>query len=359
MKTFVKGVSNKIYLDQTGLASGKTVKLTIVGENGDYLTDSTGALLKDLSCSFDNTAGVMKYYYNVTFNNSWGKQYIRLYFSSADVVIDPNYYPDDAYCDDGAINLASEIVPYGYFKEFFMDIRTAMDFDHQQIVTQYLTDRKGLQSKLQAAQNDLEMELEIYITPREKTEKRDNYLENLSQHFWQFPVSYPPIIELKKFKLKIGSYDLVDIPQNLFTVNEQMGVVEFLPFPTQNTAGYFSYLLYGASGLAATSIYTVGGYERIPNMFWCQYTCGLWRDGADKTEKESIRNIIAQKALMKILDLTDIKRTTTQAGESIDGAQANESYKMDILFKEWKEEEKAWVYNLKKRYGKLVNAGVL
>lgn len=37
MKFYKKGISQQIILDQTGIGAGKTIKVSIVGENGSFL----------------------------------------------------------------------------------------------------------------------------------------------------------------------------------------------------------------------------------------------------------------------------------------------------------------------------------
>lgn len=357
MKTLLKGIAQKIYLDQTGLADGKTIKLSIIGEDGNPLISNTDTQLKDIVLEYDSL--VSKYGKEIQFKDSTPKQYVRLYFFSSNATINPDYYPEDAHLDESVLTAAAEIVPFGYLRDFYLNARTQMDAKHKLIIDAFLADKKGVQSNIAAAQNDLEIDLEMFLTPREKLEVRDNYLEKFSENFWQFQVSYPPIIDLLEFKLKIGNNPLADISTDLFSVNHQMGTIEFVPFPTENSAGYFSYLLYGTIGLAATAISGMGGYARIPNMFHCKYTCGLFSPTADSIEKEGIRATIARKALMRILTLTDPKVTKGNRSENVDGGSASESYSTDKLFKQWIDEENKWAYGMKKRYGKLVNVAVI
>lgn len=357
MKTLLKGLDQNILLDQTGIGSGKSIKLTIVGEDGVTLRSNTNVELKDIVLEYDGTA--LLYFKTIRFADATPKQYIRLYFFSTEVTINQAYYPEDAFLDESVLTPAVEVVPYSYMKSFYIDVRGKFDPAHKAILDYYLTDKKGLQSNILSAQNDLEIELEMFITPREKTESRDNFFETYAQNFWQFQVSYPPIIDLISFQLKIGNNPLADISNNLFSVNNQMGTIEFVPFPSQSAAGVLSYLISGTLGLAATSIMTAGGYDRIPNMFQCKYTSGLFTPTADYIEKEGLRTAIARKTLMKILTLTDPKMTKGNRSESLDGGSASEGYITDKLFKQWTDEENKWCYNMKKRYGKLVNVGVI
>lgn len=356
MKTLYIGIEQKIYLDQAGISSGKDIKLSIAGEDGLFLKDSSDNDLKDLQLVYD--PDVSKYYYTITFPETETPQYIRLYFFSEEVEINQQYFPEDAHLNKSIVDPGTEIVPYGYFKEFFINVRGKLDSFHQDQIDSYLTDTKGVKSQLLAAMSDIEQDLEMFLAPREYVEERDNYLEILSQNFWQFAVSYPPIIELVEFKFKLGNRDLVEIDKKMFTINEQMGTIEFLPYPTDDSQGAFAYMIASMAGLGV-AIHTVGNYERIPNMFYVKYKAGIFTKNQDAALKESIRNAVSKRALKNVIGLTDPKQTLQSVSESKDGVSSSESYATDKLMDKWEKDEEKLIFNLRKRYGKNVNVAML
>lgn len=349
MKTILIGIEQTLVLDQTGIGTGKDVKLSIVGEDGEYI-------FQNLVAVYDST--LTKYKVTLTVPETESPQYIRLFWFSTDVTIEPKYYPEDAYLDKNVIQSGIEVVPYSYFKEFFLNVRGNLDSSHQSIIDGYLSDPKGLQSQILAAMGDMELELEMYIAPRTVMEERDNYLEKLSQNFWQFVVSYPPIIELINFKFRLGNRDMTEIDNKMFTINEQMGIIEFLPYPTDDSQGAFSYMIASMAGYGV-ALHTAGGYERIPNMFYVEYKSGIFTKDQDRALKESIRTALCKKTLRNIIELTDPKRMIQSRSESKDGVSASESYGADKLIEAWKKEEQSFIFNLRKRYGKNVNVAML
>lgn len=347
MKTLKKGIAQTIVLDQTGLGAGKTVKVSIVGENGSFVQDSAGDL-KDITLAYNSASG--KYEVTKTILSTTANQYIRLFFYATDATISENYYPEDAKLEEDFLAPAAEIIPVAYFNDYFLKLRSSLDAGYAEAVDSYLVDKNGVRNMLLSAQHDLEMDTELYISERTIEEKRDNYFEYFNGHFWQFNVNYPPITELLEFKIKFGANEIADIGLDLFIVSEDFGAIEFVPIATDSTSGLYTLLMHNLSGIGV-SILTGGLYERIPNMFHVKYKTGLWSI-SNNLEKEGIRTAVARRAFIKLIDFLDPSGRVNSQSESIDGVSSSVSYNTDRLVERLNKEENKWIGNMKRKYGR-------
>lgn len=356
MKKILIGTAQTIVLDQTGIPENKDILLSIVGEDGSHLTDSEGDELKNLPLSYNSTTS--KYQVATIINSSTAPQYIRLYFSSAHYTIENNYFPEDAKLESRAATYNVEIVPASYFEEFFIALSSRLDPNYKAAFTAYIEDKESIRTALNAAIFDLETEIEVGIVEQEMFEQRDNFFDRFNMHLWQMQLTRPPINELVEVKIKFGQNIITGDLKSHFVIDKMTGIIEFLPLPAGGTEDYYSILLNNVSGMAMSLLYG-GVFERIPNMFQVTYKTGIFTNGADPREKDSIRRAICRRAFMDISKVVD---PTTRAGsesESIDGVSSSINYRSLDVFKEMKEDEKEFVDRMRKKYAKGVDMVVI
>jgi hypothetical protein len=136
-----------------------------------------------------------------------------------------------------------------------------------------------------------------------------------------------------------------------------MGTVEFLPLPTGPTSYLYQVLYQNLSGFAVSFLY--GGLGRVPGFFNYTYETGLFTDQTDQNEKESIRFAIGRRAMIKVLPFLDpIMRMNSQS-ESLDGQSATISYNSREYLKSLKEEDKEFVYTMRKNYARNIGAVII
>jgi hypothetical protein len=357
MKKILIGVSKSIVLDQTAIASGKHVYVTLIGEDGIPLKDSQDHTLSEVPLTCDSTSHL----YGtaaLTISTDTVPQYIRLFFYSTDADIDDNYYPEDAQLLSNSLTPTAEIVPVQYFIDFILATKSKLDLDYEDAVNNYIADKSGLKSFLMAAQGDLERDCELYFTPRTLVEKRDNYFERFSMHLWQMQLWYPPIIELIDIKIMYGTAQIANIGKEYFTYDNNMGILEFLPLPGGDTSAIYTLLINNISAMGI-SIMRGGNFERIPNMFVVTYSSGLFRPDADPIEKESIRVAVAKKAYLSLLNFIDPRKRNASESESIDGVQTAKTFKTDKIVEDLKKDEDQFIKSLQRKYGKGLDAVVV
>jgi hypothetical protein len=351
MKFYKKGIAQTIVLDQAGLASNSTIKLSIVGENGTHLKDSTNTDLKDLTLVYNGTT--LKFGISITILATTPDQYIRLFFIGD--LVSPIYYPEDAKLEAniGVLTASEEIVPVQYFIDYILAASSKLDPNYQTAITNYIADKNGIRSFLKSAQDDLEKDAELYFTERTLTETRDNYYEEFPSHLWQFQVAYPPINELVAFQIMYGENLVADIGVDLFVFDRMMGLIEFLPLPGGSSAGLYTLLLENISGVAVT-ILRGGLLRRIPNMFKATYKTGIFTQ-ADEFEKEGLRKAISRRAFMDTMHIIDPAGRQGNDSESIDGVSKSRTFRTDKILDNLKKEENDYIKKMQKKYGKTIN----
>lgn len=350
MKKILIGVPTVIVLDQPSMGSGKHVYVTLISEQGIPLKDNNNLSLSEVPLTYDGTSQKYKTA-SLTISILEKPQYIRLYFYSTDADISENYYPEDAQLVVNSLAPEAEIVPVQYFIDYVLAANSKIDLDYVDAISSYTADKGGIKSFLKAAQGDLERDLEMYLTPRTLTEKRDNYFERFSMHLWQMQVFYPPIIELVDVKIMYGTAQIANIGKQYFTFDQNMGILEFLPLPGGDTSAIYTMLLNNISAMGI-SIMRGGTFERIPNMFEITYKSGLFHTDADSVEKESIRKAVARRAFLDISPHIDPRRRNASESESIDGVTTSKSFRIDKIIDELKADEQKFINSMQKKYGK-------
>jgi hypothetical protein len=348
MKTLIKGIAQVIALDQV-FPTGKTVKLSIVGENGNFLKDSAGAEIKDISLTYTAPS----YQTSLILSQDEPEQPIRLFFYSTDTQISDDYYPQSALLKAAAGNLDNigiEVVSPDYFINYMLAASSKLDIAYQNAVTQYIKDKNGIRSFITAAQNTLENELDMFITIRNGiVETKDNYFEQFNIHLWQFQVKRPPIVDITAFKLQFAGTLIVDVPKELITINKDFGIVEFLPHPA-GSAGLYNILLSNA-GAIGISLFGGSIYNRVPEMFQLTYSAGLFGPDSDPIEKEGLRQAVARRAYIDLINYIDPRIREQSASESIDGASSSKGGNVDKLIDRLIKEEDKYVLKLQRKYG--------
>jgi hypothetical protein len=360
MKTILKGTEQTIALDQVGIPNGKTIKLTIIGENGQALKDASEVPLTNIPLSYNTS--LQKYNTSaLNISPEEPEQYIRLFFSSSDTLIDGNYFPEDAKLNalpGSALSADVEIVPVQFFIDYVLSKNTKLDKAYISAVNEFVKDKNGIRTYLKAAQDDLEKKAELYFTERVKTEKRDNCFELFRRNMWQIQVYYPPINELVDVKIFYGNAEIAGIGKELFTFDKDMGLLEFLPVPGGESAGLYNMLMTNMNSIGL-SVLMGGNLDRIPNFFQFSYKTGIFTPDADPIEKEGIRNAVSRRAYLSIVHHVDPGSRIASRTESLDGDSATISRNMQNVLKELKADEKEYVDSLRKKYGKTLNAVIV
>lgn len=353
MKKLIIGVASVITLDQTGIGSGKTVKLTIAGEDGAPLKDSNNLTLADIVLTYDGAT--LKYKTSsITISTGHKTQYIRLFFYSTDTTISSDYYPEDAKLESNVLTPDAEIVPVQYFVDYILAAGSKVDLDYEEAITSYLADKDGVRSFLRSAQADLERDCEMFFLPRQWTDKRDNYFERFSIHLWQFQTTFVPIVSLDEIKIMFGQAEIVNIDKKYFAYDKNMGILEFLPLPGGDSSSMYTLLLQNLSNVAIAVI-EGSGFQRIPNMFQVTYTTGLFYDGADAVEKESIRKAVARRAYLDLINYIDPRKRNASESENTDGVQATKSFRLDKIVEELQKDERKFIDSLQRKYAKTID----
>jgi hypothetical protein len=351
MKKILIGVPTVIVLDQPNVGAGKHVYVTLISEQGVPLKDNNNLSLSEVPLTLDGPTEKYKTA-ALTINVLEKPQYIRLYFYSTDADnISDDYYPEDAQLVVNSLAPEAEIVPVKYFIDYVLAATSKIDLDYVEAINNYTADKGGVKSYLKAAQGDLERDLEMYLTPRILTEKRDNYFERFSMHLWQMQVYYPPIIELVDVKIMYGTAQIANIGKQYFTFDQNMGILEFLPLPGGDTSAIYTMLLNNISAMGI-SIMRGGTFERIPNMFEITYRSGLFHADADTVEKESIRKAVARRCYLDLVNHIDPRRRNASESESIDGVTTSKSFRIDKIIDDLKADEQRFIQSMQKKYGK-------
>ncbi len=363
MLSIKKGVLQIIQLPQTGLVQGKSIKLSIIDEDGNPVKDNSNVDITNISLTYDTKLSL--YTASLIISASQPDGYIRLYFYSTDGTdISTDYYPLDARLENVNVNAAAELVPYQYMVDYFLSTSSKLDPEFTAAINAYLADKDGLRKGILAAQNDLEIALEMFISERTYMENRDNYFERFQSNLWQMQASYVPINDLVEVNIFYGTTPIANIGKDLFTFDRMQGLIEFLPLPGGDSASLYTLLIQNISGMGL-AIINGGWLDRIPNMFNFTYKTGLiykkydskgnLTAQTDTVEKEGIRQALCRRTLINLSNMgIDPASRKTGEGESIDGTSNNVSYNLDQYVKRLKAEEDAWIIKMQRKYAKNV-----
>ncbi|MCA0388480.1 MAG: hypothetical protein LCH52_08295 [Bacteroidetes bacterium] len=348
MKQIYKSIPQTISINESSLGTSKTIKITIIGEDGKFILDHLSNPIKDII--LNEYAGI--YSKEITFHQNTPEQYIRVYFQSNDTIILPKYHPEDySLIDLPGLAQTSELVPVGYFLDFVLASGSKLDIALTKGIQAYLSEnRAGITSILKAAESELEQKTKLYFSERTLIEKKDYFFDKFTSHLWQFVVQYPPIVELVDFSLKIADHPIIEVPKELFVFNPLEGVIEFLPVPTGATTGLYSMLLQNFGAFGMSIMY--GGIERIPCFFHATYKTGIFNALTDKSEKEMIRQLVSRRALVKLLPVIDPGFRQTSRTEGIDGVSSSRSYAGDRFLNIFQQQEEETCKYLMQKYGK-------
>lgn len=358
MKTVKKAVQQKIVLDEKIISPDRNIFLTIAGEDGNIIRDGTGELIEERPLSYDSE--LQKYGTVLIISPDLPLQYLRFYFSSPDHEIPEEYAPEDYRLIEGTTGAqGQEIVPLGYFIDYFLSVNTKADPLYKSSVENFIrANRTGVKSYISGAVNELETKTKLYFAERTVTESKDFYFDRFTAHLWQQAVNYPPVNEIVSFKLKYGSAEFIDISTTLLIHDRMMGTIEFLPVPGGDGSGLYSLLLGKLSGYAV-SLLSHSTLERIPALFRITYKTGLFFSGQEEQEKEAVRQAVCRRALMKILPTIDPSVRMPSWSEGIDGVSTSWSYANDRMFQMFRDQEEEFCFNLKMKYGRNIDAIII
>lgn len=348
MKQIYKSIPQTISINESSLGTSKTIKITVLGEDGKIIIDHLSNQIKDVILG--ENAGV--YSKEIIFHENTPEQYIRIYFISNDARIPPKYLPEDySLIEPPGLDQTPELVPTGYFLDFVLATGSKLDNALTRGIQAYLSDNQaGIKSILKTAEAELEQKTKLYFSERILVEKKDYFFDRFTSHLWQFVVQYPPVNELIDFSLKIADHPIIEVPKDLFVFNPVEGVIEFLPVPTGSTTGLYSLLLQNFGAFGMSIMY--GGIERIPCFFHATYRTGIFSASTDKSEKEMIRQLVSRRALVKLLPVVDPGFRQTGRTEGIDGVSSSRSYAGDRFLNIFQQQEEETCKFLMQKYGK-------
>lgn len=361
-ENIVKGIPIKFILGQGNLPNGLTIKLTIIGENGKPIKDSSNNEIKDVTLTqYNSTEFTGVYYQDITIHADTPDQYIRLYYTCSQYNILNTYQPQDAKLVGSSLKDA-EVVPVQYFIDYILAPEINIDPLYRKAIGDYVKrNREGVRKYLQGAESQLERATRLYFAERTITdEKKDYFFDQFNIHLWQFEVAYPPINELVDFKIVYGQKEIAKIDTKFFVFDRVQGLIEFLPSPTGDSAGIYSMVLGGvAMGGSPFLFLTSNNLSRIPALFRATYKTGLIYDGCDVKEKESIRMAICNRALINMLPKIDPALRSGSYSEGADGVSSNRNYMVRDILKGYEEQEKEFIEDLRTKYGRNLDVVVV
>lgn len=342
-----------VFGQSSTIPDNTNIYLTIVGEKGLPIILSNNQPIKDLQLNY--LGGV--YYIDVNISPETVEQYVRLYFKSDNYTINPDYNPSDALLTK-LDSKGQELVPLSYFLDYVMNNQNTSLIDplYKKAVSNFVKGNPdGIRAYLRSAQYELENDTKLYFTERTiSDEKRDYFFDKYTAHLWQFQVNNPPINSLEKFEIKYGNSPVAEISTNLFVWDRVEGLIEFLPVPYGDSAGIYSLVMQNLTG-AGLVLLSGTALERIPALFRVTYKTGLVYDGCDPLEKESIRMAVCNRALINLLPKIDPAIRLGSYSEGIDGVSASRNYIVRDILREYKEYEKEFVLNLRRKYGRNID----
>lgn len=338
-----KGVPQTVALGQS-VAAEKTCKLSVIGESGEFLKNSSGADLSNITLSYADN----KYSAEITISNDEPDQYIRLYFS-ANVDIESQYNPQDAKLVSGGVAVLSELVPVQYFVDYVLNA-PGRDPLFSKAANRYISsNREGIRESLTAAESELEREAMLHFSEVTLTEMHDCFRDAFYDNFWQFNVAYPPINDLVSFDLYYNDAKITNIDKTLFTWDRMMSQIEFMPV-TGNFAA-MSPALIALSGLSAVLSGVTRGMTRVPNLYRVTYKTGLVFPGSDEKEKSSVRMAVCRRALINLLPSIDNSLRQLNSSESLDGASASKSFQTGKMIEDMQKQEEKFIKMIQAKYG--------
>ena len=366
MKQLFIDQSNALTLDaQFVNKAGIIIALAIIGEDGNALKDSTGAAIS----GWTNDTGAPAELQKVTFDTDLKKykavfsfatgtkpQYIRAFWYAKEgtTAIDlPGYLPEEIQLVTASPSASAQpqVLPLSLFESVFLAQDFKMDDDFKEGIRLLMSkNRSEVERELLAAQGRIELKLKMRLFATKDKMDRDYYAEEFRQNYWLQQTNFKPIISVDSYKLIYGSKEILVTPDihDMMVVNKKMGTIEFLPTAFSGTL--FSMMINNVSALGITIMQT-GGWSRVPLLFRIEYTHGLDFPNLEASQKEAIRHAVGRNALIELLPRIDPLLRTTSESMSIDGASSSESSGAKDIIKAFREEETAFVDELKREYG--------
>lgn len=364
MKQVIRENTNRIYLEQADFAENLyTVTVSIFDEAGAFAKNSDNDDIQDVPAIFD--AERNRYYIDILLLPTQSIGYLRAFWDvikTEDEVtqaVDQEYTPQDlelvTYA--GATTQEPQIVPISFFLDNYIMKNEKLDGQYVKAIDNYVSsNRNDIARWLTASQGNLELALKMNFFVQEQTIKSDYYAQIFQNEYWLQQPYNRPIIELLSFKLVYGAQevDLISEIKDFIIINKEMGTLQFLPISTTGT--FYQVLMMNISALALTAAFNSGSV--IPSLFHYTYTHGLNFPTLEQPLKESIRQAISRNTLIKILPIIDPTARTTNESKSMDGVSKSKTSGIAGILKEFREEEKMWIADMKMKYGTAIDMAI-
>lgn len=350
MKQIGLGTQNKIYLEDANLTDSYNISFKVVNELGSVAKDKDGAdISKD--ASFDSD--LKKWYAAFSLNEESKGKYYRLVFNIKDS--DGNFYQSDNYLVDLVIEKQTttvQLVPVSYFKNYI--IGGGLDEDAKKRIEDYPVD--AIQELLSSATGELESELKMTFTKKTIEEEKHHWHgEGLRETWWFFQTLESPIVSVQSYQLWFAQKKIFDVNIENLIVKKVEGSVQFMP-AAGNTFAMVHYNNLEATLMSLTSF--MPGTNYLPDVFRISYTYGLDFLNLEETEQTEIRMAIARRAMLNSIYLINKDLMKGSESQSADGV----SYSFSNNAKQWydaeREYQQKWIFNLMRKYNKLVDIEV-
>ena len=346
------------------------VQLSLVGEDGIVLKDNTD---KDLILSSTGTSPALTF--DTDLNQFVGTIHlaagtIRQYARAFWVVTDANdlpialasYYPEEISIEnnpsDATQTYRQMLVPKAYFLDTFLGNYPSFSQTIVNILAEIeARNPNTLSNMLLASQGELEKQIRTRFFKTQFHLDKDMYDEDFRQSHWLQQPNIKPLISCDSFLLVYGNNAIVlsnDIADSI-KVDKDLGCFEWMPLVTSTTL--FTMIISTLSGLAITA-YASDYASRIPGLFRIIYTAGMDFPNLSDPDKESIRKAICRNSFITLKPLIDPIMRERSISKSIDGASKSSSGGMDIIIKQFKEDEKEWISLMQKELGTTISFAV-
>ena len=371
MKKLYLNTDNVFALDSDDIDDATfKVRLSLVGEDGEVLTDNNGddLILSSLGTNPELTFDTALNQFKGTIHlaDDTVKQYARAFW----VVTDANnlpitiaeYYPEEISIENDPASATQTykqmIVPKAYFIDTFLGGYPSFS----KVIVNILAEIEArnpdtLRNILLASQGDLEKQIRTRFFNTQFHLDKDLYDEDFRQSHWLQQPDVKPLVSCDSFILIYGNNDIVlsnDIADSIW-VDKNLGTFEWMPLVTSTTM--FTMIVSTLSGLAI-SAYAADYASRIPGLFRIVYTAGMDFPNLPDTDKESIRRAICRNSFMTLKPLIDPIMRERSISKSIDGASKSISGGLDIIIKQFKEDEKEWIALMQKEIGTSISFAV-
>jgi len=346
------------------------VRLSLVGEDGNVLTDNEGndLILSSLGTNPELTFDTELNQFKGTIHlaDDTIKQYARAFWVVTDAnnlpVILAEYYPEEISIENDPTSATQTykqmLVPKSYFIDTFLGNYPSFSKTIVSILAEIeKRNPDTLVNMLLASQGELEKQIRTRFFKMQFHLDKDMYDEDFRQSHWIQQPNVKPLISCDSFTLVYGNNTILlsnDIADSI-KVDKDLGFFEWMPLVTSTTL--FTMIISTLSGLAITS-YASDYASRIPGLFRIIYTAGLDFPNLPDPDKESIRKAICRNSFITLKPLIDPIMRERSISKSIDGASKSISGGLDIIIKQFKEDEKEWISLMQKEIGTTISFAV-